>query len=275
MCLLGGIQPDLMRKVANACSDDGLIQRLIPVMLGPSVLATDDPDAADEMMDFDNLIPQLLALPPGGEPLRFDAGAQKIRNELEIEHHGLVRAYEGFNKKLSTAIGKQDGVFARLCIVWHCVENADREFLPERIPEDIARRVEAFMREFIRPHLTDFYTGTIDLSDEHERLIAVASYILAHKPERITNREVQAAVRSMRKLTSREITPVMEQLEALGWLFRGETRRAGAPPVWTVNPAVHTHYEARAKAENRRREELRKLIARAATVRRKENANTD
>ena len=51
MTLLGGIQPDLMRKVANACSDDGLIQRLIPITLGHSVLATDDSKAAVEMLD--------------------------------------------------------------------------------------------------------------------------------------------------------------------------------------------------------------------------------
>jgi hypothetical protein len=233
------------------------------------------PQAADEMIDFDNLIPQLLALPPGGDPLRFDAGAQKIRNDLEIEHHGLVRAYEGLNKKLSTAIGKQDAVFARLCIVWHCIENADQGFLPEHIPEDVALRVVAFMRKFTRPHLTDFYTGTIDLSDDHERLIAVAGYILAHKPKNLVNWQVQAAVRSMRKLTSREITPVMEQLEALGWLFRGESRRAGTPPVWTINPVVHTRYDARARAESRRRAELRKLIAKAATVRRKDIAEAE
>jgi hypothetical protein len=273
MTLLGGIQPDLMRKVANACSDDGLIQRLIPVMLVPSVLAADDPQAADEMLDFDNLIPQLLALPPGGDPLRFDAGAQTIRNDLEIEHHGLVRAYEGFNKKLSTAIGKQDGVFARLCIVWHCVEHADQSFLPERVTEDIAERVAAFLRQFIRLHLTDFYTGTIDLSDDHGRLTAVAGYILTHKPQTLANWQVQAAVRSMRKLTSREITPVMEQLETLGWLFRGEQRRAGAPPLWTINPNVHTRYAERAKAESRQRADLRKLIAKDATARRREHAD--
>ena len=270
MTLLGGIQPDLMRNVANASSDDGLIQRLMPVMLTPQQgkLTADDPKAAAEMLDFDNLIPQLLALPPGGDPLRFDDGGQEIRDELEIEHHGLVTVYEGFNKKLSTAIGKQDGVFARLCVIWHCVENASQGFLPELIAEDTAARVAAFMRRFTRLHLSDFCTGTIDLSDDHERLIAVAGYILAHKLEKLANWQVQAAVRSMRKLTSREITPVMEQLEALGWLFRGEQRRAGAPPVWNVNPAVHAHYAARAEAETKRRAEMRKIIAKAAAARR-------
>src|SRR5580704_16927142 len=136
MTLLGGIQPDLMRKVANACSDDGLIQQLMPVMLAPSGLTLDDPEAAAGMRDFDNLAPQLLALPPGGDPLRFDAGAQRVRDELEIEHHGLVRVHEGFNKKLSSALGKQDGVFARLCVIWHCLENAHQSFLPELVSED-------------------------------------------------------------------------------------------------------------------------------------------
>jgi hypothetical protein len=273
MTLLGGIQPDLMRKVANACSDDGLIQQLMPVMLAPSGLTLDDPEAAAGMRDFDNLAPQLLALPPGGDPLRFDAGAQRVRDELEIEHHGLVRVHEGFNKKLSSALGKQDGVFARLCVIWHCIENAHQSFLPELVSEDTAQRVAAFMRAFTRPHLTDFYTGTLDLPDEHERLIAIAGFILTRKPDILTNREVQAAVRSMRKLTSKDVTPVLEQLEALGWVFRSEQRRAGAPPVWRVNPAVHAHYAARARAERKRREDMRAIVAQDGAKRRPTDPN--
>jgi hypothetical protein len=111
------------------------------------------------MLDLDNLVPQLVALPPGGDALHFDAGAQRVRDELEIEHRGLVRAREGFNKKLSSALGKQDGVFARLCVIWHWVENADRGFLPELVSEDTAQRVAAFMRAFTRPHLTDSTPG--------------------------------------------------------------------------------------------------------------------
>ena len=42
----------------------------------------------------------------------------------------------------------------------------------------------------------------------------------------MTNRQVQAAVRDMRKLSSKDITPVLEQLEALGWLVRGDPLRA-------------------------------------------------
>jgi hypothetical protein len=268
MTLLGGIQPDLMRKISSACADDALIQRLVPVMIGPSALAIDDPEAANEMQDFEALISRLLALERRSEPLHLDDEAQEIRRELEIEHHGLVQVYEGFNKKFSTALGKQDGVFVRLCIVWHCIENAHQGRLPEIITKGIAQRVAAFMRRFIRQHLSDFYASALDLSDEHERLIAIAGYVLTHKPLTLANWQVQAAVRSMRKLSTREITPVMETLEALGWLFRGEQRRAGAPTPWVVNPVVHDRYAARAAAEAARRAALRKVVARVAGDRR-------
>jgi hypothetical protein len=75
----------------------------------------------------------------------------------------------------------------------------------------------------------------------------------------------------MRKLTSKEVSPVMEQLEALGWLFRGDGRRAGAPRVWTINPAVHPKYQARAGAEGRRRARLRERLTRTAVVRRRDD----
>ena len=270
MSLLGGIQPDLMRYVATASSDDGLIQRLMPIAVGPSVLTVRDPKAVNEMQDFDVLIAKLIALKPSSESLYFDDEAQKVRDELEIEHHGLVQVYEWFNKRLSAAFGKQDGVFARLCVVWHCVENADQDRLPEIITGSVARRVAAFMQRFTRLHLSDFYIGALDLPDEHERLRALAGYILTHKPLILTNRQVQAAVRTMRRLTTREVTPVMETLENLGWLFRGEQRRAGAPVPWTVNPAVHTLYGERAATEAARREALRKIIARAAETRHRE-----
>jgi hypothetical protein len=74
----------------------------------------------------------------------------------------------------------------------------------------------------------------------------------------------------MRKLTTREISPAMETLEALGWLFRGEQRRAGAPAPWVVNQAVHERYAARAVTEAARRAAVRKIIARAGEHRKRE-----
>ena len=95
----------------------------------------------------------------------------------------------------------------------------------------MAARVATFMRQFLRPHLMDFYEEVLALPEEHERLKAIAGYILSKKLTTIANRQIQAAVRTARKLTSKEITPVFEQLEAMGWLFRGLSLRGGAPRV--------------------------------------------
>lgn len=276
LTILGGIQPDLIRKVASAPSDDGLIQRIIPIVLRPGWTPVADQNAASQMGDFDALVPQLLALcPPNAGHLSFDAGAQKIRDDLAKEHENAARVMEGFNKKLSTALGKQDGVFARLCVVWHCIENASQSPLPEIVTEDIARRVAAFMREFTRPHLFHFYRVTLDLPDEHERLLSIAGYILTHKVKVLANRDVQSAVRSMRNLTSKAVTPVLEQLEAFGWLFKGAPLRSGAPPIWRVNPVVHTLFSQRAKVENERREEIREIIAKTVENRRQNAASQE
>ena len=41
--LLGGIQPDLIRKLAADAHDDGMLQRMFPIVLRPAVLGSDEP----------------------------------------------------------------------------------------------------------------------------------------------------------------------------------------------------------------------------------------
>jgi Protein of unknown function (DUF3987)/Primase C terminal 2 (PriCT-2) len=271
LTVLGGIQPEVLNKFAGGV-DDGLIQRLTPIMLRPGWPPQTDQTASAALSDFNALIPQILALrPPQGGCLRFDDGAQAIRDTLAQEHDTMSLAFAGVNKKLSTALAKQDAVFARLCIVWHCVEHADnKQGLPELVTEDTARRVAAFMDNFTRPHLFDFYETVLKLPEEYERLASIAGYILTKKLKVLANWRMQAAVRSLRKLTSKDITPVLETMEALGWL--GRTRsRFGAPPTWAVNPAVHDgRFAEQGEKETKRREEVSELIKKAASKRRQE-----
>ena len=152
LTVLGGIQPDLIRKQSHAATDDGLIQRLTPIMLRPGWPPRVDANANLAITDYETLIPQLLALaPPEAGNLRFDEGAQAIRDDLAEEHDALVKECEGFNAKLSTALGKADGLFARLCVIWHCVEHAGKPgCLPAIVTEETAARVASFMVEFIQ-----------------------------------------------------------------------------------------------------------------------------
>jgi hypothetical protein len=116
------------------------------------------------------------------------------------------------------------------------------------------------MHEFLLPHALAFYAGILNLADEHERLSAVAGYILAHKLQRITNRDVQRGDRTMRKLTKRDTEAVFEQLEALGWINRTTPHRPTDPPHWVVNKHCHQLFENRAKDEAERRQRERRML---------------
>ena len=256
-CVLGGIQPELIRKVAAETVDDGLLQRLLPIVLAPGTAGRDE-EMLDAAKHYGDLVRRLHML---GRPdlLLFDAGALAIRRAIEQKHLELM-ALGTIHRKLAAHIGKYDGIFARLCVIWHCIEHADKR-LPTEVTEETAHRVARFMHEFLLPHALAFYAGVLNLADEHERLSAVAGYILAHKLQRITNRDVQRGDRTMRKLTKRDTEAVFEQLEALGWVSRSASTRPSDPPHWVVNEHCHRLFENRAKDEAKRRQRERRMLA--------------
>ena len=132
--------------------------------------------------------------------------------------------------------------------------------MPAVITEATARRVAGFLHGFLLPHALAFYAGVLGLSNDHDRLANVAGYILAHKLERITNRDVQRGDRTMRNLKRRETEAIFEQLDAFGWVTRTPGPRPSDPPHWIVNPAVHQKFAERAEAERKRREREREAI---------------
>jgi len=271
--MLGGIQPEPLRKIAGDSVDDGLLQRLFPIMLRTATMGRDEP-MPPVNAQYRTLIENLHRLTPPGwmntGVLEFDNGAQAIRHDLEARHLDL-QSLETINRKLASHIGKYDGMFARLCVVWHCIEHIENTMLcdapdfdgtalPATVTEATAQRVADFLHGFLIAHAIAFYSGVLGLSDDHDRLTAIAGYILTHKLDRITNRDVQRGDRTMRGLKDHEIRPLLEQLAALGWLDRIDPPRPSSPPHWQVNPAVHAKFTDRATRETERRIKARATI---------------
>jgi hypothetical protein len=259
--MLGGIQPEPLRKIAGDAVDDGLLQRLFPITLRTATMGRDEPmppvNAAYRAL-IESLRNSTAPGFMGQGVLVFDDGAQVIRRDLEARHLDL-QSLETINRKLASHIGKYDGLFARLCVIWHCIEHAGQN-MPATVTETTAQRVADFLHRFLMAHAISFYSGVLGLSDDHDRLTAIAGYILAHKVERITNRDVQRSIRTMRNLREQEIRPLLEQLAALGWLDRVDPPRPSSPPHWQVNPAVHAKFKDRAACEKDRRSKARDTI---------------
>jgi hypothetical protein len=267
--LLGGIQPEPLRKLAGDSVDDGLIQRFLPVVLRPATIGQDAP-AGGEVEAYNSTIHRLIAMraPRAGNlgpahPLRFDTEAQAKRAAMEAEHVELVQALETVSPKLAAHIGKHDGIFARLCLVWHCVDHADDACLPDTITGDVAERVARFMREFVRPSAIAFYAGMLGMSAGHEDLMALASVIVSDCLDEVTAREVQRSTRALRHVTADEARRLCEKLEAFGWLTSIDPRQKSASPRWKVVPAVHTLFAERGRIEADRRAAARKALAEA------------
>jgi hypothetical protein len=260
VCLLGGIQPEPIRKVAADAHDDGLLQRLFPVVLKPSTMGRDE-RAPDVVGRYAVTVEGLRNMRTPGylRPYLFDDAAQELRRDFE-EKHLHLQASEAVSRKLASHIGKYDGLFARLCLVWHCIEAVGAEPAP-RITGGTAHRVGAFLHGFLMQHAAAFYGGVLGLSDDHDRLQAVAGYILAHRLDRINNRDVQRGDRTMRAIKDADIRPLLEQLSALGWLDRIDGPRPSSQPHWMVNPVVHRKFAEKAEAEATRRAEARTAFA--------------
>ncbi|WP_331827708.1 DUF3987 domain-containing protein [Aurantimonas sp. C2-5-R2] len=263
VCLLGGIQPDPIRRIAADMHDDGLLQRLFPIVMGESSVGKDEP-TPPVVAEYSALVHRLhkLANPKTGlveVPLRFNDAAQAIRADLAERHHALVGAWEGVNKKLAAHIGKYDGLFARLCVVWHCCEStAPRP--ASIVTADTAGRVAAFLHGFLLPHAVAFYTNVIGMSDRHDALLATAGYILSHELDEITARDVRRGDRTMRALDTKQAETVLETLDAMGWLLPLFSIRRDSKN-YQVHPSVHSVFRDRAAAENERRDAARELIA--------------
>jgi hypothetical protein len=266
--LLGGIQPEPIRKLAAETVDDGLVQRLLPVALRPADVGRDEP--SDGVVgEYERLIGKLTlmrpamhqrAFGPEDQPVHFSPAAKAIRERLEREHLDLVTALETASPKLSAHFGKYDGLFARLALLWTCIEHADATMPPAEISEDVAARVAQFMADFIRPSAIAFYAGLLGMSAGHEELVALAALIVAKGLTEVKARDAQRSTQSFRAMAADEFRLICERLEAFGWLERGEPGPKSNTPRWIVNPRVHSMFADRAAEEGKRRKAAREAL---------------
>lgn len=265
--MLGGIQPAPLRKIASDTVDDGMLQRLFTIILHRAEMGRDEPMPPVNAA-YDDLIPALHALKPGGfantGALMMTDEAMQAQREFHQRFFDLQNL-EFINRKLGSHLGKYEGLLPRLVLIWHCIEHCSRqdgEPLPMMIGADTVRRAGQFLERFLLAHSVSFYAGCLGLSDDHDQLTAIAGYILAHKCETVTNRDIARGNRTMRGLKDYEVQPLLQQLEALGWLQRTIGPRPSSPPHYAVNPLVHLRFAERASAEAAMRQEVRKQIGR-------------
>lgn len=290
-CILCGIQPEPIRRIAQSAADDGLLQRFIYSVSGRQYDGKDRRPDHEARRRYAALFSTLLGLHP---PLKYASGlddalgavqavvlhADAHRHRLAINN--LAQAMAGMpdtSNRLKAAFGKWPGLFARIALTFHLIEIADARARNLGTPvltvlsEETARRAANYMRYFVLPHLLRAEAVMFSTAlTSHAQWIA--GHILAKGELRIALRDVVQAYGPLRAPESRrELLEVMESLVTVGWLQQEEQRNPSRPPTaWRVNPAVGIKFAGRADKERSARSKAQVRLAQAVAELRQEKA---
>jgi hypothetical protein len=273
-CLLGGVQPDPIQRIATKAVDDGLLQRMMLDVPPPQCAGEDREPDRSARETYQGIFPALAALKPGrtntGYPMAvvLHRDAHAAREDIDALAR-VMAAMPDASPRLQSTFGKWHGLFARLCLTFHLVEVAAARVRGEIgptinvVPAEIAARVRRYMRGVLAPNLLRAEALIFD-TKQTDHAAWIAGYILAHRLEAITARDVVRNYRSLRSPEERNtLDSTMECLCVFGWLAPVPQRAEVKPPVaWVVNPAVHIAFAERAEAERERRAAAREDIAR-------------
>jgi hypothetical protein len=261
-CIIGGIQPDMMRRVSANMGNDGLLQRFMVLVARPASM---DEDRAPDMaaMDrFRDLFEQLASI-KGGGAIQLSEGAHTIRERVARRADAMVRSFD--HPHLVAWLGKWTGLFARLLLTYHVVDCASRRAHPSEhlIGEQLARQVERLMCDVLLHHAVHFYAEVIDQHERQENVRQLGRLIVAKRLTRLAKRDITLGWKASRKLEPWELRAVTDSLCTLGWLEPEPgaiDSSDGKPRAWTVNPKVHAVFAEHGEREAARRREAHAML---------------
>src|ERR1019366_413943 len=134
-CILGGIQPGPIQRIARDAEDDGLLQRFcfcVPDHVSDGVDRAPDGHA---LQRYAQLIPALAALQPSRTPGNGQLSRVVLHanaRRFEADTREIAQAAANFpdtSLRLKSALRKWPGLFARLALTFHLIEVADARLM--------------------------------------------------------------------------------------------------------------------------------------------------
>jgi phage/plasmid primase-like uncharacterized protein len=257
--MIGGIQPDAIRRIAQNMTDDGLMQRFM-IVVGRNAKEYDRQEDTAAHDRFRALVDHLHSILPGQHPITMSEDAHVVREALN-EYTAELMEYGMLPGGLVSHLGKWSGLFARLTLLFHAIECHRRSVHPAtlQVTGDTAKRVDLLMRKFLLPHALAYYTDILGAASELEHARWIAGHILSKKLDVLQNRDLMVHYKQWRGLDDWKRQKVMQVLQDMGWLVpledARETRRGAH--TWAVVSTVHAKFSAKAQDETQKRAKIR------------------
>jgi len=254
-CIIGGVQPDMIRRVASGMGNDGLLQRFMVIVARPAVLDDDRAPDLGAMDEFGRLFDKLEALGPADTVVRLTESAHQSRERVAKYAKRLIDALD--HPHLQAWLGKWDGLYARLLLLYHVIECAGMNVYPTSrdVTADVANKVERLLCGVLLHHAIHFYTEVVDANDKQEHIRQLGRLILAKGYTRITKRDITVSWKASRRMEWWELRQVIDAMCTMDWLQPDMMAidTDGKPRAWHVNQQAHTKFSAAAQREIDRR----------------------
>jgi hypothetical protein len=256
-CIIGGIQPDMIRRIASSMGNDGLLQRFMVFCARPAKLDADRAPDMNAMQRFGDLFDHLASLQACENVVTLSEEAHLSREKVARYAKRLIDAID--HAHIQAWLGKWDGLFARLLLLYHVIACANQRVHPSDycVNGETADRVERLMCGVLLHHAIHFYSEVLDANDKQENIRQLARLILAKKLDRVTKRDITVMWKASRKMDWWETRTIIDQLCTLCWLEPDSSAidTDGKPRAWHVNPAVHETFSRQALREAERRKD--------------------
>lgn len=262
--MIGGIQPDAIRRIAQNMTDDGLMQRFM-IIVGSNAQEYDRLEDVEAHNKYRQLVDNLYATQPGARPVMMCEEAHQIRERLNAYTSDMMD-YGSLPSGLVSHLGKWSGLFARLTLLYHVIDCSAKYRHPSDVlvSEQTAAKVDLLMRKFLLPHALAYYTDILGAASELEHARWIAGHILAKNLDVLQNRDLMTSYKMWRGLDDWKRQKVMQILQDMGWITPLDDIRytkRGAH-TWAVVKVVHGLFAEKARSEASKRAKSRdELIA--------------
>lgn len=248
--IIGGIQPKRAAELKSKMTDDGLLQRFLPVLLRDSVF---DGDCEVYSEGYEVLISQLAGLRPA-RLIMTDAAVERMA-EMRLHFHNIERVGYSLADSFDTFMGKLGGICGSLALILHLGHDP---WHGHETPVDVGiiDKVKRLVVGFLIPNAIEFYCNSGSSPGEGGR--DIASWVLTSRSARFVASDVYKNVASCRGLGLLDINVRVGALVAAGWV-QPETPWPTCN-AWVVDPRVHVQMAQRADEERQRKAALIGLL---------------
>ncbi len=263
VAIYGNMQPEVLKRYITPLSQDGNMQRFIPVTLRSQMSdRLNEPVSASltNVPQYEEMIRRIYALSETTYNLSegaFETFREFQRDYLQIKKDDKLLLS---GSAYMTALGKLEGTCGRLMLIWHLMTEPYRS----EVSEETAEKVIKLVKTFVVPSLRYVYGEVGGLStDSLEYYLVEHIAHLSGDFQHVTLREIKrSARRRIEQMGIPEsridhlIVESMGYLEAKGWVALVSQDRRSVQ--WAINPAVaeqHADYRKQViEARQRRRD---------------------